>query len=174
MIGNINEKIKKIRLLLLDVDGVMTDGSITIDNNGVESKSFYVRDGHGIKLLQRAGVKVGIITGRESKVVLHRAAELGIEIVYQGMKVKMDALTRILEDEKLSFEEVAYMGDDVVDLPVLKKSGFSVAVADASPHVIPHVDFVTKKRGGRGAVREVTDLILERKGLWDKVTERYF
>lgn len=174
MIGNINEKIKKIRLLLLDVDGVMTDGSITIDNNGVESKSFYVRDGHGIKLLQRAGVKVGIITGRESKVVLHRAAELGIEIVYQGMKVKMDALTRILEDEKLSFEEVAYMGDDVVDLPVLKKSGFSVAVADASPHVIPHVDFVTKKRGGRGAVREITDLILERKGLWDKVTERYF
>jgi len=171
---NLNDKIRSVKLLLLDVDGVMTDGRITIDNNGVESKSFHVRDGHGIKLLQRAGVKVGIITGRDSKVVLHRAAELGIEIIYQGMKVKMEAFNRILEDEKLSANEVAYVGDDVVDLPVLRESGFSVAVADASHVITPHVDYVTKKCGGRGAVREVTDLILEGKGLWSEVMDRYF
>ncbi|MDH3975815.1 MAG: HAD-IIIA family hydrolase [Deltaproteobacteria bacterium] len=172
--SHINEKLKKIKILLLDVDGVMTDGSITIDNKGVESKSFHVRDGHGIKLLQRAGVKVGIITGRDSKVVLHRAAELGIEIIYQGIKVKMEAFTRILENEKVSAQEVAYVGDDVVDLPVLREAGFSVAVADASHVILSHVDYVTKKCGGRGAVREVTDLILEGKGLWSEVMGRYF
>lgn len=95
--NELNEKIKPIKLLLMDVDGVLTDGGITIDNKGVESKTFHVRDGHGIKLIQRAGVKVGIITGRKSEVVKHRAAELGIEILYQGMKVKMDAYSQILE-----------------------------------------------------------------------------
>ena len=174
MNSNNIEKIKRIKVLLLDVDGVMTDGSIIIDNNGIESKSFHVRDGHGIKLLQRAGVKVGIITGRDSEVVLKRAAELGIEIIYQGMKVKMEAFNSILKDEKISSEEVAYVGDDVVDLPVMREVGFSVAVADASHVILPHVDYVTEKCGGRGAVREVTDLILEGKGLWDEVMGRYF
>jgi len=170
----LNEKIRKIKLLLLDVDGVLTDGHITIDNNGIESKSFHVRDGHGIKLLQRAGIKVGIITGRESKVVLHRAAELGIGIIYQGMKVKMEAFTRILEDEKLDAHAVAYVGDDVVDLPVLREVGFSVAVADASELILPHVDYVTEKSGGRGAVREVAEMILRGRGLWEEVMDRYF
>lgn len=167
------EKILPIKLLLMDVDGVMTDGGITIDNNGVEAKTFHVRDGHGIKLLQRAGVKVGIITGRESEVVKHRAAELGIEILYQGMKVKMDAYRQILADEGLKDGEVAYIGDDVVDLPVLNQVGFSVAVADASESLKPYVDYVTVLNGGRGAVREVTELILKGQELWGDVMKRY-
>lgn len=167
------EKILPIKLLLMDVDGVMTDGGITIDNNGVEAKTFHVRDGHGIKLLQRAGVKVGIITGRESEVVKHRAAELGIEILYQGMKVKMDAYRQILADEGLKDDEVAYIGDDVVDLPVLNQVGFSVAVADASEFLKPYVDYVTVLNGGRGAVREVTELILKGQELWGDVMKRY-
>ncbi len=169
----LEEKIRPIKLLLMDVDGVMTDGGITIDNNGVESKTFHVRDGHGIKLLQRAGVKVGIITGRESEVVKHRAAELGIEILYQGMKVKMDAYRQILADEGLEDGEVAYIGDDVVDLPVLNQVGFSVAVADASESLKPYVDYIAALNGGRGAVREVTELILKGQGLWDDVMKRY-
>ena len=169
----LNKKIKPIKLLLMDVDGVMTDGGITIDNKGVEAKTFHVRDGHGIKLLQRAGVKVGIITGRESDVVRHRAAELGIEILYQGMKVKMDAYSQILADEGLKDEEVAYIGDDVVDLPVLNRVGFSVAVEDGSESLKPFVDYVTLKGGGRGAVREVVELVLKVQGLWDDVMKRY-
>lgn len=169
----LSEKIRPIKLLLMDVDGVLTDGGITIDNKGVESKTFHVRDGHGIKLLQRAGVKVGIITGRKSEVVKHRAAELGIEILYQGMKVKMDAYSQILVDEGLKNGEVAYIGDDVVDLPVLNKVGFSVAVADASESLVPFVDYVTLAGGGRGAVREVVELILKAQGLWDDVMKRY-
>ena len=169
----LKEKIRPIKLLLMDVDGVMTDGGITIDNQGVESKTFHVRDGHGIKLLQRAGVKVGIITGRESEVVKHRASELGIEILYQGMKVKMDAYRQILADEGLKDDEVAYIGDDVVDLPVLNQVGFSVAVADASESLKPYVDYIAALNGGRGAVREVTELILKGQGLWDDVMKRY-
>ena len=169
----LKEKVRPIKLLLMDVDGVLTDGGITIDNKGVEAKTFHVRDGHGIKLLQRAGVKVGIITGRKSEVVKHRAAELGIEILYQGMKVKMDAYSQILADEGLKDDEVAYIGDDVVDLPVLNKVGFSVAVADASESLMPFVDYVTLTGGGRGAVREVVELILNVQGLWDDVMKRY-
>ncbi|MDT8317200.1 MAG: HAD-IIIA family hydrolase [bacterium] len=167
------EKIRPIKLLLMDVDGVLTDGGITIDNNGVEAKTFHVRDGHGIKLLQRAGIKVGIITGRKSEVVKHRAAELGIEILYQGMKVKMDAYSEILADEGLKDDEVAYIGDDIVDLPVLNRAGFSVAVADASESLKPFVDHVTVLGGGRGAVREVVELVLKGQGLWDDIMKRY-
>lgn len=167
------EKIKNIKLLLLDVDGVMTDGSIHINDKGVESKAFNVRDGHGIKLLMRGGVNVGIITGRSSDVVSRRAKELGISIVRQGVKNKIEAYVDVLLGEGLRDEEVAYMGDDIVDLPVLKKAGFAIAVSDASEIILPHVDYVTKKSGGQGAVREVCELILMEQGLWSDLMKRY-
>ena len=171
---SINDKVKHIKLLLLDVDGVMTDGKITIDDNGIESKSFNVRDGHGIKLLQRGGVRVGIITGRSSEVVKYRASELGITIVYQGIKNKLEAYEKILLHEGLKNVDVAYVGDDIVDLPVLRKVGFSVAVADAVEDIVSHVDYVTKHHAGAGAVREVTELILKGCQRWNEITGRYF
>ena len=166
--------IEKIRLLLLDVDGVLTDGRIIYDNNGIESKAFHVRDGHGLKLLQRAGIKVGIITGRSSQVVSHRAAELGIDIVYQGAKNKLEPYERILQDLSLSDQQVAYIGDDLVDLPILRRVGCSFTVADAVADIKPYVDYITTLPGGRGAVREVCDMLLRQSGLWDSVTDRYF
>ncbi|WP_321531977.1 HAD-IIIA family hydrolase [uncultured Desulfuromonas sp.] len=166
--------IEKIRLLLLDVDGVLTDGRIIYDNNAVESKAFHVRDGHGLKLLQRAGIKVGIITGRSSAVVSHRAAELGIDIVYQGAKNKLEPYEQILADLNLSDQQVAYVGDDLVDLPILRRVGCSIAVADAVADIKPYVDYITALPGGHGAVREVCDMLLRQSGLWDSVTERYF
>jgi 3-deoxy-D-manno-octulosonate 8-phosphate phosphatase (KDO 8-P phosphatase) len=168
------ERLGKIRLLLLDVDGIMTDGRIVYDNNGIETKSFDVKDGHGLKLLQRAGIRVGIITGRQSEVVVHRARELSIDILYQGVKDKLVPYREILEKFGLGEGEVAYMGDDVVDLPILRRVGFSATVADAVPEVGPLVHYVTEKRGGRGAVREVCDLILKGGGHWERVTARYF
>lgn len=164
----------QIKLLLLDVDGIMTDGRVIYDNNGVETKAFDVKDGHGLKMLQRAGVQVGIITGRQSEVVKLRAAELGIEILYQGAKVKLGPYEEILQDLKLTDAEVAYMGDDLVDLPILRRVGFSVTVSDAVDEVKPWVDYVTIRPGGRGAVREICDLLLKRMGAWETQTERYY
>lgn len=166
--------LSKIKLLLLDVDGIMTDGRITYDNDGGESKSFDVKDGHGLKLLQRAGIRVGIITGRQSHVVSHRAAELGIELVYQGVKDKLVPYHEILEKLKLSHDEVAYAGDDVVDLPVMRRVGFAATVADAVEDVKPFAALVTKRNGGRGAVREICDFILKESGRWAGVANRYF
>ncbi len=164
----------KIKLLLLDVDGVMTDGRITYDSDGAETKSFDVKDGYGLKLLQRAGIEVGIITGRQSAVVTRRAEELGIELVYQGAKDKLVPFQEILELRGLSPEQVAYVGDDVIDLPVMRRVGFSATVADAVEEVKPFADLVTARAGGRGAVREVCDFLLKKTGLWAVVTNRYF
>ena len=164
----------KIRLLLLDVDGVMTDGRIIYGNDGEEVKAFDVKDGHGLKLIQRAGIKVGIITGRQSKIVEKRAAELGIDIVYQGAKVKLEPFEEILEKLSLSPDEVAYVGDDVVDLPVMLKVGFAATVADAVEDVKPYADMVAKRCGGRGAVREICDYILKESGRWAGVAQHYF
>ncbi len=169
-----DQRFQNIRLLLLDVDGVLTDGRIIYDNNGVETKAFDVKDGHGLKLLQRAGVKVGIITGRESQVVAHRASELGIDILYQGAKDKLIPYAEILDGLGLLDEQVAYMGDDVVDLPVLRRVGFAATVADGVEDIKPYVDYVTTRGGGRGAVREVCDYLLKRSGKWSMVTDRYF
>ncbi|ALC16078.1 3-deoxy-D-manno-octulosonate 8-phosphate phosphatase [Desulfuromonas soudanensis] len=168
------ERLAKIRLLLLDVDGIMTDGRIVYDNNGIETKSFDVKDGHGLKLLQRAGIRIGIITGRQSEVVAFRARELDIDILYQGVKDKLVPYREILDNLGLGEGEVAYMGDDVVDLPILRRVGFAATVADAVPEVAPLVHYVTGKKGGRGAVREVCDLILKEGGHWEGVTARYF
>lgn len=166
--------LSKIKLLLLDVDGVLTDGRIIYDHHGVETKAFDVKDGHGIKLVQRAGIEVGIITGRTSEVVNVRARELGIGIVHQGAKNKLLPYREILAARGLVDEEVAYVGDDIVDLPILRRVGFAVAVADALEDVKPLVDYVTRHRGGRGAVREVCDLILRNSGVWGELTNRYF
>ncbi len=168
------ERLRPISLLLLDVDGVLTDGRIVYDNHGAETKAFDVKDGHGIKLLQRAGIHVGIITGRQSRVVEVRAAELGITTVYQGVKDKLVPYLEILGERGLTDEQVAYMGDDVVDLPVLQRVGFAAAVADAVDDIKPLVHYVCGRRGGRGAVREVCDLILKEGGHWSEVTSRYF
>ncbi len=170
---SIQEKLKKIKLLILDVDGVMTDGSIIIDDEGHELKSFNVRDGHGIKILQRYGVKVVILTGRKSKVVEYRAKDLEIEDVYQGTLNKKEVFEKILDKRKLSADKVAYIGDDIVDIPVLKRVGFSVAVDDALDIVKKSVDYVTKNSGGHGAVREVCEMILQAQRKWSEVAAGY-
>lgn len=166
-------RLEKIRLLILDVDGVMTDGRIIYDDHGHETKAFDVKDGHGIKLLQRAGIRVGIITGRQSPVVDRRARELGIELVYQGAKDKLVPFREILGKTGLTVEQVAYVGDDFPDLPILRRVGFAATVADAVAEVKPHAHYVTQARGGRGAVREICDLLLKGTERWTDVTARY-
>jgi 3-deoxy-D-manno-octulosonate 8-phosphate phosphatase (KDO 8-P phosphatase) len=162
------ERLRRIRLLLLDVDGVLTDGRIIYDAQGVETKAFDVKDGHGLKLLQRAGVQVGIITGRQSEVVNIRARELGIDIVSQGAKDKLVPFDEIVQNLRLAADEVAYMGDDLPDLPVLRRVGWAVAPADAVGEIKPFVHYVTNHPGGRGAVREVCDLLLQERGHWSR------
>jgi 3-deoxy-D-manno-octulosonate 8-phosphate phosphatase (KDO 8-P phosphatase) len=160
----IQAKAKKIKLLLLDVDGVLTDGRILLDNQGNELKAFHVRDGHGIKMAQKAGIIVGIITGRISEVVNIRARELGIKEVHQGAHEKIVVYDSILGRYGFRDEEVAYMGDDIVDVDIFKRTGLAVTVDDADPSVKPHVDMITKTAGGRGAVREFINLILKHQG----------
>ncbi len=163
----------RIKLLLLDVDGVMTDGRIVLDDNGVESKFFNVRDGHGLKMLQRAGLRVGILTGRKSRVVDLRAAELGVEIVFQGAKNKLEVYERMLAEQSLTDEEVAFAGDDVIDLPVLRRVGLALAPADAVDEVREVVHYVCRAAGGHGAVREIVELLLRGQGLWEQAMARY-
>jgi 3-deoxy-D-manno-octulosonate 8-phosphate phosphatase (KDO 8-P phosphatase) len=162
-----------IRLVIFDVDGVLTDGGIILDNKGNEFKSFNVRDGHGIKMLIRAGVTVAMITGRYSKVVERRARELGIKEVYQRYHDKRIAYRNLIEKYSLDPEEIAYIGDDIVDLPLLKMSGFSVSVADADEETKIASMMITKNKGGRGAAREVCDFILKAKGLWEGIVDGY-
>lgn len=157
-------KAKKIRMLLLDVDGVLTDGRIILDNQGNELKAFHVRDGHGIKLAQRAGIIIGIITGRKAEVVNVRARELGIDEVHQGAKQKIDIYDSILRNYRLTDDEVAFIGDDIVDAAILKRVGLAIAVADADPAVLQLVHLITKAAGGRGAVREAINFLLTSQG----------
>ncbi len=167
------ELAKDVRLLILDVDGVMTDGSIILDNKGNELKKFHVRDGHGIKMLIREGIDVAIITGRGSKVVVKRAKELGIKEVHQKCYKKIDAYKKIQKRLLLQDEQIAFIGDDIVDLPILMKVGLSVAVADADNEVKQHCVLITENPGGRCAVREVCDLILKSKGVWKRIIDGY-
>ena len=170
----IRRKAAKIKLFISDVDGVLTRGEIILDANGLEYKAFHVRDGHGIKLLMRAGVEVALITGRNSKVVDVRARELGIEHVIQGAKEKLPAYQELKDRLGVLDEEVAYIGDDNVDLPVMRRVGLSIAVADAEPYVREAADFVTERGGGQAAVREAIDLILKARGDWDRINSKYF
>jgi 3-deoxy-D-manno-octulosonate 8-phosphate phosphatase (KDO 8-P phosphatase) len=158
---SIQSRTKKVKLLLLDVDGVLTDGSIILDSQGNELKAFHVRDGHGIKLAQRAGITIGIITGRKSEVVNIRARELGILEVHQGALDKIIVYDALMNKYGFKDDEVAYMGDDIVDLDIFKRVGIAVTVADCDLSVKPHADLVTKAAGGRGAVREFINLILK-------------
>jgi 3-deoxy-D-manno-octulosonate 8-phosphate phosphatase (KDO 8-P phosphatase) len=168
------EKAKNIRLFLVDVDGVLTDGGIVYDVDGREIKRFHVRDGHGIKMLQRAGVEVGIITGRTSEVVAVRAKELGISIVLQGAADKVAAWKEIISGKGLSPLETAYVGDDIVDVPLMMRVGFAASVADAEGYVREAADFVSARSGGQGAVREIIEFVMRSSGAWEKVASRYF
>ena len=167
-------KAKDIKLLILDVDGVMTDGKIVLDGNGNEIKSFNVRDGHGIKMAQRVGITVAIITGRQSKVVDLRAEELGIKEVHQKSVDKLKTFREMMERLGLEDREAAFVGDDIVDIPVMKRVGFPCAVSDAEEYVKEAALVVTKRRGGEGAVREVIDYILRCRGDWESITAKYF
>jgi len=169
-----DDKAARVRLFLMDVDGVLTDGGIILDGEGRETKRFHVRDGHGIKMLRRADVKAGIITGRSSAVVEIRARELGVEIVRQGATDKVSALRKILAEEGVSPEECAYVGDDIVDLPVFREVGFSAAPCDAEPYVLDAADYVSSRPGGMGAVREIIEFVMKAKGSWRDVTAKYF
>ncbi len=155
-----------IRLLVLDVDGVMTDGRIYLGSHGQEIKVFHVRDGYGLKRLMGAGVEVAIITGRSSEAVNRRAREIGIREVHQGVEDKGALLDRLLLERGLCADAVCCVGDDLPDLPLLQRAGLSVAVADAAVEVRDAATMITKRRGGRGAVREVCELILVARGLW--------
>jgi 3-deoxy-D-manno-octulosonate 8-phosphate phosphatase (KDO 8-P phosphatase) len=168
-----DERLTTIQLLLLDVDGVMTDGGIIYDGNGLETKIFNVKDGHGIKMLQRVGIEVGIITGRSSAVVNIRAQELGIELVYQGALRKLESYEDVKRKTGLTDSQIAYMGDDVIDVPVMRRVGFAAAPHDALSEAKNAAHYIASSDGGRGAVREVCDLILKGCGKWDEVTERY-
>ena len=166
-------KAAPIKLLLLDVDGVLTDGTITYTHEGTEIKSFHTRDGLGIRLLQEAGVEVGIITARTSEAVKRRADDLKLAHVYQGCRNKIEAYEELLAKINLRDAEVAYMGDDWLDLPLLTRVGFSASVADAVHEARQVVDYVTSQSGGRGAVREVCDLIIAAKGKQEELLARY-
>jgi len=170
---SVKEKLKRIRMLMLDIDGVMTDGRIIMDDEGRELKNFNVRDGHGLKVMQRYGIKVAIITGRQSNLVRHRAKDLDIKDVYQKVFNKKEVFEKILKKHKLSPDETAFIGDDIVDIPVLKRVGFSVAVADAVDVVKKQVDYITSHKGGKGAVREVCEMILKAQEKWPEIAARY-
>lgn len=158
------KKAEKIQLLICDVDGVMSDGLIYMGNNGEELKAFNVRDGYGIRCLLTSGIEVAIITGRQSKLLEDRAKTLGITYLYQGQHNKLLAYQQLLDTLNLKPEQTAYIGDDLIDLPVMEKVGLSVAVADAHPLLTPRANYVTRIAGGRGAVRELCDLILLAQG----------
>jgi 3-deoxy-D-manno-octulosonate 8-phosphate phosphatase (KDO 8-P phosphatase) len=162
-----------IKLLVLDVDGVLTDGTITINADGSENKSFNTLDGHGIKMWQRAGLKVAIISGRASDPTNRRAEQLQIEYVFQDCYDKLPVLKKLLEDISLKPHEAAFIGDDVTDLPVLRYCGFAVAVANAVTEVKEYADYITSVPGGRGAVREVIEHILKQSGKWQELMKRY-
>jgi 3-deoxy-D-manno-octulosonate 8-phosphate phosphatase (KDO 8-P phosphatase) len=165
--------LKAIELLVLDVDGVLTDGRVFIHSDGTESKGFCILDGHGIRMWQRAGLHVALISGRASEATARRARELEITHVIQGAKVKLPALKELLERLSLSPEQAAYVGDDVMDLPIVRYVGLGVAVANAVDELKEHADYVTTRRGGEGAVREVIEYVLKGSDRWASLMERY-
>ncbi|QDT67252.1 3-deoxy-D-manno-octulosonate 8-phosphate phosphatase KdsC [Planctomycetes bacterium MalM25] len=161
---------QRIALLLTDVDGVLTDGGITFDGNGVETKTFNVRDGLGVRLWQRAGGRFGIITGRASKIVEQRGAELDIEFVYQAVKEKLSVVRNLAKELGLSLDQIAYVGDDLPDLPTIRAVGFGAAPTDAAPELLESADYVTTAPGGRGVLREVIEKLLKDSGMWEEAT----
>ena len=169
----INRRASRIKLLLMDCDGVLTDGRIELLDNGDESKTFHTRDGHGIVLLHRAGLSTGIISGRSSSLVERRARELGMKHIRQGTWDKIKDYEELLREAEVETAEVAFIGDDVTDIPLMEQSGFAVAVADAVPETLAAAHYVTKLPGGFGAVREACELILKAQGRWADLMKRY-
>jgi 3-deoxy-D-manno-octulosonate 8-phosphate phosphatase (KDO 8-P phosphatase) len=170
---NLEERCQSIRLILSDVDGVLTDGRIIIDNQGVETKLFHVRDGMGIHLWQKAGYRFGLITLRSSQIVKLRVAELGIDIVRQGVENKQTAMRQILAELQFTPEQACYIGDDLPDLYAVRDAGLGVAVADACDELRKAANYVTIQRGGAGAVRETIELILKSQLRWDHLIRAY-
>jgi len=162
-----------IQILVLDVDGVLTDGSLVINGDGSESKTFNTLDGHGIRMWRRAGYKVALLSGRTSKPTEIRAQQLDVDFCIQESHFKLPAIEKLINDLNISAKNVAYIGDDLPDLPVIRFVGFAVAVADAVDDVKEYADYITKKHGGKGAVREVIEYILKNTGKWDEIMERY-
>ena len=164
--AGLRNKAQNIVLLLLDVDGVLTDGRIIIDDRGVETKHFHVRDGQGIALLLRGGIEVGFMTARSSKSVHHRAKDLGVRLLRQNVRDKLVVYDSIKRRRGLRDAQIAYMGDDIIDLPTLRQAGLALSVADGWNGLHSTVDFVTTAPGGQGAVREVAELLLKAQGKW--------
>lgn len=170
---DILDKAAKIKLLVFDVDGVLTDGRLIVGDDGQEYKSFFSKDGLGIKMLLKTGVEVAVITARTSKVVLHRMENLGINRIYQGQLEKLPAFEKILKDLNITAEEAAYVGDDVIDLPVMLRAGLAITVQDAHPLAKQHAHWQTPQPGGRGAARDVCELIMQAQGTLEAQFEQY-
>jgi 3-deoxy-D-manno-octulosonate 8-phosphate phosphatase (KDO 8-P phosphatase) len=164
--ADVLKKAAKIDLLLLDVDGVLTDGRIIIDDRGIETKQFYVRDGQGIALLLQAGIDVGFLSARKSASVRRRAKELGVHLVREGVRDKLEAYSEIKRSAGLRDDQIAYVGDDIIDLPILREAGLAVCVGDGWAGLKRPVDYVTSAKGGQGAVREVAELLLKTQRKW--------
>lgn len=168
------KKLKQIKMVLLDVDGVLTCGDIIYSDSGEQIKIFNVRDGVGIRLLKEAGLKVGIITGRKGKALHHRCVNLGIDLIFDGVRHKEEALSDIAAKTGVCEDDMAFVGDDLPDLPVMKRVGLAVAVGDAHEIIRQHAHITTCAPGGKGAVREISEAILKAQNLWDDLIARLF
>lgn len=169
----IDKDFSKIKLLVMDVDGVLTNGCVIINSDGSESKAFNLLDGHGVKLWHRAGFRSAMISGRASGATTIRAEQLSINFVRQGCKAKLPEFEALLEEASLTQEEVMYIGDDLLDLPLVRRAGFGVAVANAVDELKEAADYVTQKPGGSGAVREIIEMVLKSTGKWNELMQRY-
>ncbi len=167
------EKLSRIKLLLLDVDGVLTQGDIFYDDKNVEMKSFNVKDGLGLRLLMDSGVLVGVVTGRRSMSLVHRCDNLGLTLIFDGVKDKAALLDDIKKKTGVKSSEIAFAGDDLPDIPIMKKVGLSIAVSDAHEIVKNNADMVTLTEGGGGAVREICESILKARGLWERIVKKF-
>ena len=166
-------KLSRIKLLLLDVDGILTDGQIIYSDSGEQIKSFNSRDGLGLRLLMDSNIQVGIVTGRKSKALVHRCENLGIDLVFDGIKDKALALNKIIKQTGIQAQNIAFSGDDLIDLPAMTRVGFSFSVPDAPKEVKSHAQMITYARGGQGAVREICETILKAQGMWDQIISKY-
>lgn len=171
--SELQSRASRIKLFLMDCDGVLTDGRIWVLENGEDQKAFHTRDGLGLEIFHRAGLKSGVISGRVSSALTRRAQKLGMSYVRQGCEEKEEAFAEIVADAGLTNEQVAFAGDDLNDVPLMLKSGLALAVADAATETRAHAHYVTQARGGRGAVREMVELILKSQGRWDEAVKHY-
>lgn len=167
------DRLRRVRLLALDVDGVLTDGRLYFQADGIEIKAFHTQDGHGLKLLKRVGIHVALITGRDSSMVSQRAAALGIDHVHQGSEDKLSTLRELCQRLDIELEQVAYCGDDLPDLAAIKRCGVGITVPNAPDYMHTHADWITERLGGHGAAREICDTLLEAQGHWGAVLDTY-